>query len=133
MTIQDMRDGLAANIGTISGLRVSEEIPDQVNPPQAVISLTSVEYDNAFKQGLTIYRFLVTLISSRASDRWAQIRLDGFCSNGDDSVKLAIESDKTLSGSAFDVRVTEMGNIGTISLDETMYLAAEFSVDVYSD
>lgn len=133
MTIQDMRDGLAANLATISGLRVSEEIPDQVNPPQAVISLTTVEYDNAFKQGLTIYRFLVTLIASRASDRWAQIRLDGYCSNGDDSVKLAIESDKTLSGSAYDVRVTEMGNIGTISLDESMYLAAEFSVDVFSD
>mgnify|MGYP000482752262 CR=1 FL=1 len=133
MSIQDMRDGLAANLSTISGLRVSEEIPDQVNPPQAVISLTTVEYDNAFKQGLTVYRFLVTLIASRASDRWAQIRLDGYCSNGEDSVKLAIESDKQLGGAAFDVRVVEMGNIGTISLDESMYLAAEFSVDVYSD
>ena len=128
-----MRDGLAANLQTIDKLRVSEEIPDQVNPPQAVISLTTVEYDQAFGQGLTIYRFLVKLIASRASDRWAQIRLDGYCSNGDDSVKLAIESDKTLDGSAFDVRVTEMGNIGTISLDESMYLAAEFSVDVYAD
>lgn len=133
VTIQDMRDGLSANLQTIDKLRVSEEIPDQVNPPQAVISLTTVEYDQAFGQGLTIYRFLVTLIASRASDRWAQIRLDGYCSNGDDSVKLAIESDKTLGGSAFDVRVTEMGNIGTISLDESMYLAAEFSVDVYAD
>lgn len=133
MTIQEMRTGIGTNLATISGLRVSEEVPDQVNPPQAVISLTNVEYDNAFKQGLTIYRFLVTLIASRASDRWAQIRLDGYCSNGDDSVKLAIESDKTLGGAAFDVRVTEMGNIGTISLDESMYLAAEFSVDVYAD
>lgn len=133
MTIQAMRDGLSTNLQTISGLRVSEEIPDQVNPPQAVISLSTVEFDQAFQQGLTIYRFLVTLIASRASDRWAQIRLDGYCSNGDDSVKLAIESDKTLSGAAFDVRVTEMGNIGTISLDESMYLAAEFSVDVYAD
>jgi len=133
LTIQDMRDGLGTNLRTISGLRVSEEIPDQVNPPMAVVSLTSVEYDQAFQRGLTIYRFLVTLIASRASDRWAQIRLDGYCSNGSDSVKIAIESDKTLSGSAFDVRVTEMGNIGTISLDESMYLAAEFSVDVFAD
>lgn len=133
MTIQQMRDGLGTNLQTISGLRVSEEIPDQVNPPQAVISLSTVEFDQAFGQGLTIYRFLVTLIASRASDRSAQIRLDGYCSNGSDSVKLAIESDKTLSGAAFDVRVTEMGNIGTISLDESMYLAAEFSVDVFAD
>jgi hypothetical protein len=128
-----MRAGLAANLQTITGLRVSEEIPDQVNPPQAVISLNNVDYNQAYGNGLTIYRFLVTLIASRASDRWAQIRLDGYCSNGDDSVKLAIESDRTLDGSAFDVRVTEMGNIGTISLDESMYLAAEFSVDVFAD
>lgn len=133
MTIQDIRDGLAANLGTISSLRVSTELPDQLNPPIAVIGLSTVEYDNAFQQGLTIYRFLVTLVSSRASERWAQRRLDDYCSNGASSVKLAIESDKTLGGAAYDVRVTEMGSIGTISLDEVMYLAAEFSVDVYSD
>lgn len=133
MSIQEMRDGLAANLATISGLRVSAEIPDQVNPPMAVISLTTVEYDNAFQQGLTIYRFGVTLVASRASDRWAQTRLDGYCSNGENSVKLAIESDKTLGGSAYDVRVTEMGSIGAVSLDEVTYLAAEFSVDVYAN
>lgn len=133
MSIQEMRDGLAANLATISGLRVSAEVPDQVNPPMAVISLTTVEYDNAFQQGLTIYRFGVTLVASRASDRWAQTRLDGYCSNGDNSVKLAIESDKTLGGSAYDVRVTEMGSIGAVSLDEVTYLAAEFSVDVYAN
>lgn len=133
MSIQEMRDGLAANLATVSGLRVSEEVPDQVNPPMAVISLTTVEYDNAFKQGLTIYRFGVTLVASRASDRWAQRRLDGYCSNGDNSIKLAIESDKTLGGAAYDVRVTEMGSIGAVSLDEVTYLAAEFSVDVYAN
>lgn len=133
MTIQDMRDGLGKNLSTISGLRVSESIPDQFSPPVAIISLTTVEYDNAFAQGLTIYRFLVTLIASRASERMGQRRLDAYCSNGEDSVKLAIESDKQLGGAAYDVRVTEMGSIGTISLDEATYLSAEFSVDVYSD
>ena len=133
MTIQDMRAGLAKNLRTISGLRVSETIPDQMNPPLAVISLANVEYDGAYQQGLTTYRFLVSLISSRVSDRLAQRRLDEFCSNGDRSIKLAIESDKTLDGAAFDCRVTEMSSFGTVSLDETIYLAAEFSVDVLSD
>ena len=128
-----MREGIAANLRTIPGLRVSETIPDQINPPIAVISLTTVEYDGAYQQGLITYRFLVTLVSSRVSDRLSQRRIDEFCSNGDRSIKLAIESDKTLDGAAFDVRVTEMGSVGTVSLDETMYLAAEFSVDVLSD
>ena len=133
MSIQEIRAGLAKNLRTISGLRVSETIPDQVNPPIAVISLSTVEYDGAYQQGLTTYRFLVSLVSSRISDRLAQRRIDEFCSNGERSIKLAIESDKSLDGAAFDVRVTEMGSVGTVSLDETMYLAAEFSVDVLSD
>ena len=52
---------------------------------------------------------------------------------GAQSVKLAIESDKTLGGNAYDVRVTEMTNIGTVILGEVIYLAADFAVIVYAD
>lgn len=133
MTIQEMRAGLEANLETISGLRASSDIPDQPNPPQAVIGLETVQYDNAYQQGLTIYRFRVTVIVSRASDRWAQRRLDDYTSNGASSIKLAIESDRTLGGAAYDTRVVEMGSIGTISLGEATYLAADYAVDVLSN
>ena len=133
MSIYDLRNGLATNIGTISGLRTSVDIPDNPNPPVAVISINSVNYDQAFGGGLVEYNFTVTVIASRATERWAQRRLDAYTSTGSDSVKEAIESDKTLGGSAFDVRVTEMSNIGTVSLGEVTYLAADFAVVVYSD
>lgn len=133
MTIQEIRTGLAANLGTISGLRVSIDIPDSPNPPQAVIGIDTVNFDLAFGQGLTEYRFTVSLIAARVSERNAQRKLDAYTSNGAQSVKLAIESDKTLGGYAFDVRVSEMSNIGTVILGELIYLAADFSVIVYAD
>lgn len=133
MSIQEIRTGLANNLSTISGLRVSIDIPDNPNPPQAVIAVENVVFDNAFKQGLTQYNFTISLIASRVSERNAQRKLDAYTSNGEQSVKLAIESDKTLGGNAYDVRVTEMTNIGTVILGEVIYLAADFAVIVYAD
>jgi hypothetical protein len=133
VSILDIRAGLAANIGTISGLRTSVDIPDNPNPPIAVIAIENVEYDGAFAGGLTEYNFTVTVIASRASERFAQRRLDAYTSTGDSSLKKAIESDKTLNGKAFDVRVTRMSNIGTVSLGEVTYLAADFAVTVFAN
>ena len=42
MTIANIRSGIATNLRTISGLMVFEEIPDQLSPPSAVVSLNSV-------------------------------------------------------------------------------------------
>ena len=93
-----------------------------------------MSYDEAFQRGCSLYRFTITLLASRVSERRAQIKLDAYTSDsGSDSVKLAIESDKSLGGAAFDVRVTEMSNYGTVSLGEVMYLAADYAVTVYAD
>lgn len=131
--ISDLRSGLATNLATISGLRTSVDLPDNPNPPVAVIGIENVNYDQAFAGGLIEYNFRVTVLASRASDRMAQRRLDTYTSTETGSVKLAIESDKSLGGKAFDVRVTEMSNIGTVSLGEISYLAADFTVTVYAD
>ena len=131
--ISDLRSGLATNLATISGLRTSVDLPDNPNPPVAVIGIENVNYDQAFAGGLVEYNFRVTVLASRASDRMAQRRLDTYTSTETGSVKLAIESDKSLGGKAFDVRVTEMSNIGTVSLGEISYLAADFTVTVYAD
>jgi hypothetical protein len=133
MSIELLRAGIAANISNIAGLRTSVDIPDNPNPPIAVIGISNVLYDQAFQRGLTEYNFVVTVIASRASDRHAQRRLDDYTSTAANSIKAAIESDKTLNGSAFDVRVTQMSNIGAVSLGETSYLAADFAVQVYAN
>ena len=133
MSIASIRQGLAANLAAISGLRVSETVPDQINVPMAVISLTNVTYDQAFAGGLTQYQFSITAFVGRASERTAQRKLDGYAYTDQAGFKKAIESDKTLDGAAFDVRVTDMTNISAVSLGEVDYLTADFLVTVYAD
>ena len=133
MSIADIRKGLAANIATIRGLRVAETIPDNPSPPIAVISLAGVQYDGAFHGGLVTYNFVVSVIVGRVAEREAQRRLDGYISTGSGSMKAAVESDKTLGGAAYDVKVTELSNIGAVSLNDATYLAADFSIQVFSN
>jgi hypothetical protein len=133
MTIDQLRIGLATNLATISGLRTTAEIPDNPSPPIAIVQLRTVEYDQAFQRGMAVYTFLVTVIVGRSAEREAQRRLNDYCDNsGASSVKVAIESDRTLGGSAFDCRVISMDNIGNLQLGDATYLAAEFTVNTYA-
>lgn len=132
-SITDLRAGIAANLATISGLRAAAEIPDQPNPPVAVVQLADVEYDQTFNRGMTLYNFDVTVLVGRASERSAQRALDAYCSStGTSSIKLAIESNRTLSGIAYDTRVSQLRSVGSTTVQDTTYLAAEFTVQCYA-
>jgi hypothetical protein len=129
-----IRDGLETNLRTLAGLRAYAEIPDNPSFPAAIVTLNSIDYDQAFKRGLTLYNFTVSVIVGRASERAAQNALNAYASNtGASSIKSAIESDKTLSASAFDVRVVSMTGIGAVELNGTTYIGMDFSVTVYAN
>jgi hypothetical protein len=133
MSIADMRAGIAKNIrDNIPGLRVSETIPDQINPPIAIVSLEQVVHDQTFQRGMAQYVFTLSVFAGRVSERTAQARLDSYIDPGAETIKTAIESDKSLGGKVFDTRVTEMSNIGAVNLGETVYLGADFRVEVYA-
>jgi hypothetical protein len=133
-SVSDLREGIATNLRTISGLRAVATVPDNPTPPIAVIYPQSIDFDESFQRGLQNYNFRVVVIVGRADERSAQNRLDSFvASTGSTSVKLAIESDKTLGGKAFDTRVTAMTNYGSIDISEVVYLSAEFTVICYAN
>ena len=132
-TIYAMRQGLATNLGTISGLRTAPEIPDSPNPPMAVVNLDNIDYHQAMQNGLTRYNFTVTVVVGRAAEREMQRKLDAYCQpTGSQSVKAAIESNRTLSGEVYDVVVTGSSSIGSITINDQTYLAAEFTVTVFA-
>ena len=132
--VSELRDGLKANLATITGLRTADTVPDNPNPPIAIVLPQSVQYDNAFQHGMNTYTFSVLVIVNRVSERTAQNSLDAYVSGtGSKSVKLAVESDKTLGGKAFDVRVTDLRNYGDITIGEINYFSAEFVVLCYAD
>ena len=130
MSLSDIRAGLADNLETIAGIRVYEEVPDNPVMPCAVIQLTDVAYDVAFQRGATNYTFVIHLIVVRTTERRAQEKLDRFIDNGARSVKTAVESDLDLAGSAFDVTVTELRDIGPTTIGDVNYLAAKFVATV---
>jgi hypothetical protein len=133
-SITAIRSGLATNLATITGLRSGPTIPDNVNPPYAIIAPSSVDYHRAFNNALSTYNFTITLVVGRVSERTAQNNLDAYCSpTGSSSIRVAIESDKTLGGIVFDTIVTGMRNYGSVTIGENTYLAAEFDIAVQAD
>lgn len=128
-----IRSGLASNLADLAGLRTYPEIPDQPNIPCAIVTLQNIQYDRSFQRGLTEYNFTVTVVVGRAAERTSQQRLDGYASAGTAGIKYAVESDKTLGGAAYDVRVISMDNIGAVNLNETQYLGMDLSVSVYAE
>ena len=129
-----MRSGIATNLATITGLRSGPTIPDNVNPPYAIIAPSSVDYHRAFNNALSTYNFTVTVVVGRVSERTAQNNLDAYCSpTGASSIRVAVESDKTLGGVVYDTIVTGMRNYGSVVIGENTYLAAEFDLTVQAD
>jgi hypothetical protein len=133
-SISELRAGIKTNLATITGLRVSDFQPDNINPPVAIVFPISVNYDDAFARGMQTYTFSVQVIVGRVSERTGQNSIDAYISStGTKSIKLAIESNKTLGGKAFDLRVTDMRNYGELLVGEVNYLSAEFVVLCYAD
>jgi hypothetical protein len=132
--VSALRAGIATNLATVSGLRTAATVPDQINPPVAVVMPTSITYDTAFaRSGGDEYEFSVMVIVGRVDERMAQNKLDAYCSgSGTQSIKAAIQSNRTLGGQAFDCRVTSLRSYNQISVADVTYLAAEFVVQVYA-
>ena len=117
MTLAAIRQGIAANLSTISGLRTSWFVP--------------VDYDVSFARGSDTYALNVLIIGGRINERTAQSSLDAFLdSTGTSSVKTAIESDKTLGGAAHSLRVTDWSGYGPLQIGDAQYLTVTFRVMV---
>jgi hypothetical protein len=116
-------------MATIEGLRVSATVPDAPRPPVAIVLPERLVYDLNARGGANTFFFTIMVIVARADDRTAQNNLDSFII-GATSIKAAIEGDRTLGGVADTCRVTDMNNYSSMSVGDTLYLAAQFSVEV---
>lgn len=133
-SLSSLREGIAENLSTIIGLRVSSYVPDNPNAPMAVVSPQNIEYHKSFANGFNTYNFIVAVFVARVSERTAQNSLDAYCaSTGSSSIKSAIESDRTLSGRCFDLVVSDMSNYGSVIIGDNTYLTAEFTCAVQAN
>ena len=134
MNITDIRQGIEDNLETVAGLRAYSEIPDNPQVPCAVVVLNSVSYDQSFQRGLSELDFNITVIVGRFSVQQAQEHMNDYAGNGAKSIKTAVQSDRTLGGSAADAVLSSMNGISALDLnDGNNYLGMEFSVTVYAN
>jgi hypothetical protein len=129
--IAELRTEIATNLSSITGLRVSSFIPDNPNPPVAIVQFDRAQYHLDMANGMSEYNFIIQLVVGRVDERTAQRNLDSYCaSTGASSVLLSVESDRTLNGKAYDCIVTEMSSYGSVLINDITYLGAEFQVRV---
>jgi len=134
LNITDIRQGIEDNLETVAGLRAYSEIPDNPQVPCAVVVLNSVSYDQSFQRGLSELDFNITVIVGRFSVQQAQEHMNDYAGNGAKSIKTAVQSDRTLGGSAADAVLSSMNGISALDLnDGNNYLGMEFSVTVYAN
>lgn len=132
-TASSIHTALATRLATISGLRVADHLPEQINPPVAVIQLQQVTYHRAMVGGLSEWQFVISCVAGRMGDRIAQKLIDTWLSySGTGSVRAAIEADPTLGGQAKTLKVEDMVQIRPVSLGDAAYLSCEFNVFVHA-
>jgi cellobiose-specific phosphotransferase system component IIB len=128
-SVSALRDGIAAQLALVPDLRVSATFLDAPRPPVAMVLPDGIDYDLNANRGADTFTFIVSLLVGRADDRAAQRNIDVYVV-GPDSVKAAIEQDRTLGGAANTCRVTQMRNYGQVSVGDVVYLGVEFEVEV---
>ena len=133
-TISQVKNGLKAAIQNVAGLRAYDYQPDQVNPPFAWPTLDEIRYhQTGFASGGVVMDFTVTVVVQRSSERTAQDKMDQYMAwDGAQSVRAAIEADRTLGGVCEDLIVISGGNFTNIDANDTLYLTVDFKVTVYA-
>lgn len=131
-TIHDIMLGIETRLATISGLRVSEILPDQINPPQALVGPPEIpEYRTTFRRGLFTVSPIVTILVSASYDRTGQVNLTKYMDvTGPQSIPAAIEGDRTLGGLADECYVSSFQRLGMEEVNRIGYYGGAFTLFV---
>ena len=131
-SLTSIRNGIGANLESISSLMIYKYVPDSVEPPTAIIGVVeSIEYDTTIARGADTYNIPIFLYASRVDAQDSQETLDSYlASSGSSSIKAQVESDQTLGGYAQSCRVVEADNYGVYTVNNIDYLGVEFGVEV---
>lgn len=131
MTPTAVRQGLTTALDTITGLRCFDYVPDSLAPPAAVVEPLEINYHESMVNGYDNYQAYVLVIVGRMSDRSSSDRLDAYLApSGSQSVKAAIETDKTLGGACSSLIVTDAMPRSVVVSGVEMS-AYRFGVEIY--
>lgn len=131
-TIEQIMQGIETRLATISGLRVSDTTPDQINPPQAFVGVPNIpNYHGTMGRAKFPIEPTVTVLVSATLDRVGQLKLASYANpTGDSSIVAAIEADRTLGGIVDDCIVDSFRPLGLEEVGLIGYYGGVFALRV---
>jgi hypothetical protein len=133
-TIADIMRGIEARLATIPGLRVGASFgtPDQINPPAAIVEVPPIQnYHAAMRQGTVELSPTVVVLVSSALSRTGQMALAEYANpTGPQSVRAAIEADKTLGEVVDQCVVRSFRPLGLEEVGELPFYGGIFTLTV---
>lgn len=131
-TLLQVMRGIEARLATISGLRVSDTAPSQINPPAAFCAVPPVEnYHRTFQRGRFSLTPQIWVFTSAAVDRVGQELLAEYADPvGEKSIVAALYGDKTLGGVVHDLIVRSFRPLDIEEFGAIGYFGGLFEVEV---
>jgi hypothetical protein len=126
----DVRAGLAVAAAAVPGLNATPHAPARVEAPAFYPGETDVDYDRTFGSGVDEMLATCYLLVSSADDQDGQAVLDRFLGRGPESVKAALEADRTLGGVCMDLRVRGVRAYRTYRSGDDHFYGAQLQVYV---
>lgn len=132
-----IRTALAENLSTLEGIKFSAYMLSNPTTPSGHLypggPAGDITYHMAFQDGVELWPFTVQAFVALSTDIGAQVKLDQYlASSGTQSVKAALESDRTLGGLAASVKVLSSGGYRVYPRPANdPVLGAEWHVEVY--
>ena len=134
MSLKGIRDAVQTSLDNISGLRVYDTVPDQIQElPAAWVKPNSGTYNYTFTSGMT-HEFECTLLVARGGNLdEVQDTLDDLLEpSGSGSVPAFIES-TSLSTHGSDIIVTGYRDYGGLEFNGTPFIGAKVDFQVMVD
>lgn len=132
-TLSEVHVALSTALDTVSGLRVSDHIPDQIMPPMAIVSWSGSDYHEAMANGVSVQRYDVAVILGRQDARTSQAAMHEYAEvTGAKSIRACIESDRTLGLANTNVVVDNAEQFGFEDANGHTWLSLRFSVRVHT-
>lgn len=131
-TIAEIMQGIETRLKTITGLRTSDVVPGQINPPQAIVGVPEIpNYRLTMGKARFEVQPTVTVLVGSAVDRAGQLALADYANPaGASSIPAAIEGDRTLAGTVDDCIVTSFRPLGTEEINQIGYVGGVFTLTV---
>jgi hypothetical protein len=132
-TLEQIMQGIETRLATIAGLRVSDTVPGQINPPQAIVGVPTVDQ---YVTGLNPHQRptlapTITVLVSSAVDRVGQLALAAYADPvGDRSIPAAIAADPSLGGIVGGCQVTRFDPLNYEEVGLIGYFGGRFTLRV---